>query len=1435
MREHRFHRAKWLIITICCVLNSVSGDNSTPAWSKPEKSISPENNDWIPVQGKCPTCRANRDLDAQSTNEHINQVLSPPAPQQSRLVSPQPSRSPSLQPLRSPSPTPKQLLQFPTQKQTRMLPFGSSFPTFNSPFFNGDNKPYQLQATKLFPQEPQKQFYQYETSSFIKQPYSLPPQQLIQQSPALVQQQISQQRFPGINEPYPFTLPLKSGELTTPKATYQPKIRFPEAEVPKFIPNNKITAQNTDEIQLLYVPVETLQRGRKNMKEQFPPTLQQSFITPQYNLPYQQFSAQPESQFYFPQGYSPPPNFIQQPQTQVLQVPQQPQKSPETIQTNASKNIPQPYFTINSIYNNVPPANLQNLPPKQQADLQFINLLQAGLINPNQLRVPEQQFKTPAQIRPGQFEINNLSPEKAFILQSNADLQNNQATFNDPYTPTTTESAKTTQFLTEKSTFASKQPTTKLRDFDYQYVTSSPQTSASQNQQYVFEQNVLNLPKQVPQQLIPQLPQQRLPQTKLPGGFEEGNSNYPVPHQPPLSFYMEKLHNSKINDVLYLLKDAKTIPVLDAVEQEPPQVFVGPSELQPPKGYIKFELPYLSSLDYNRIEKMVDRLPFFVAPLNFKPPPGYSKIPFPAPHIGSVVLSNSTAVHEALHGKPTEQKYKPTSPPFPTTEFSTTNPQLTSQINSLVETPLSAPVGGLSFKNTFEVSPPALFEQTFKPFSTPPEEITKKPLVPTKITYKPPISTEQPKRVTNRQRKPIYRGYPTTTTTTTTTTEQSTTQFTTTTEPTRKAPEFVKDTDNYVEFAAKGNFNINNGNQPVNPVLTIENAFQQQPPSTTFQPPFQSDKTFDISNFFSTFGNQQSPPKQNIQFPSSDFQSVSSPQNNKFEEINSQFQNSQFQNSPQPTQQQFQQPQFENSQPVNSQPTQNFINENSFQTSKQQSSDYFNPRDQNNQFFNPQQTTNEVTTEAVSSQPNNTQQESQSVNFSNIKPLSQYNPFVKNEETPQNVTEATTSSTTSQSSDNFSFWNQQNQFYNSNPAAVEFFSSPSSFPSSVDTSASTASETKPDTPATTTTSAPESAFGDSQRVSQSNDFSSIESTEKPSTNGYRSRIKQRIQPSRYHQVKHTTEKENIDYQYRGTPSKSSNTDFVIDTSSQSTDTISQSTESPETTTKHRRRRPIKPHVHQVSTESTSASTRGYRTRPNRYQTGSSTERYRARRPTVPNVVTSPPETASSEWVGFGGNNLAPSAPGTNEITPSVDNQQRIDDTKTYSKPATQFWTEPRNQPQSNIDAVPNPSTEDSLKTVAPGQNTVQEVLPAWSDGQKTPFVDQQQFTPFVPPAQNQQFFIEEQQSQNTSDNAAERKDEHQFENKQVNNAVPQTFEEISSTSASVTNRDSIADSSVYPSEKTYDQDIRKDKFLLKDGADGQKKAYDPQDEKKVSL
>ncbi|KOC63161.1 hypothetical protein WH47_02670, partial [Habropoda laboriosa] len=144
------------------------------------------------------------------------------------------------------------------------------------------------------------------------------------------------------------------------------------------------------------------------------------------------------------------------------------------------------------------------------------------------------------------------------------------------------------------------------------------------------------------------------PKSKIRGRHRQRNQyqeqqNYreptttPSPNQPPLSVYMgsssSKTNNVRVSDVLKILKDAKTIAVLDTVGPDTPQVFVGPTSLEPPNGYAKFDLPYLSSIDHNRVERKVDKLPFFVAPLSFDPPPGYSKIPFPSPHIGSVVVN----------------------------------------------------------------------------------------------------------------------------------------------------------------------------------------------------------------------------------------------------------------------------------------------------------------------------------------------------------------------------------------------------------------------------------------------------------------------------------------------------------------------------------------------------------------------------------------------------------------------------------------------------------------------------------------------------------------------------------------------------------------------------------------------------------------------------
>ncbi|XP_011699950.1 PREDICTED: mucin-12-like [Wasmannia auropunctata] len=138
----------------------------------------------------------------------------------------------------------------------------------------------------------------------------------------------------------------------------------------------------------------------------------------------------------------------------------------------------------------------------------------------------------------------------------------------------------------------------------------------------------------------------------------------PSPNQPPLSVYMgsptSRLDTVKVTDVLKLLKHAKTIAVLDTVGPNSPQVFVGPSNLDPPYGYAKFDLPYLSSIDHNRVERKVDKLPFFVAPLSFDPPAGYSKIPFPAPHIGSVVVNNLSETSSESSTPTNEQNPNPT-------------------------------------------------------------------------------------------------------------------------------------------------------------------------------------------------------------------------------------------------------------------------------------------------------------------------------------------------------------------------------------------------------------------------------------------------------------------------------------------------------------------------------------------------------------------------------------------------------------------------------------------------------------------------------------------------------------------------------------------------------------------------------------------------------
>lgn len=159
-------------------------------------------------------------------------------------------------------------------------------------------------------------------------------------------------------------------------------------------------------------------------------------------------------------------------------------------------------------------------------------------------------------------------------------------------------------------------------------------------------------------------PRPRVNQYQEQSNYREVTTT-PSPNQPPLSVYMGSptsrgLDAVKVTDVLKILRNAKTIAVLENVGPSSPQVFVGPSNLDPPYGYAKFDLPYLSSIDHNRVERKVDKLPFFVAPLSFDPPPGYSKIPFPAPHIGSVVVNNLSEPSSESNTPTDEQNPNPT-------------------------------------------------------------------------------------------------------------------------------------------------------------------------------------------------------------------------------------------------------------------------------------------------------------------------------------------------------------------------------------------------------------------------------------------------------------------------------------------------------------------------------------------------------------------------------------------------------------------------------------------------------------------------------------------------------------------------------------------------------------------------------------------------------
>ncbi|XP_075985896.1 uncharacterized protein LOC142983017 [Anticarsia gemmatalis] len=145
------------------------------------------------------------------------------------------------------------------------------------------------------------------------------------------------------------------------------------------------------------------------------------------------------------------------------------------------------------------------------------------------------------------------------------------------------------------------------------------------------------------------------------------------PHQPPLAIFTAKEANKnvpvKVGDVLSSLKNADTIAVLDAVNPlNAPKVFIGPSNLPPPENYVKFELPYLSNIEHT--DNKLKQLPFFVAPLSYNTPNGFAKIPFPSPHVGSVVINSQikesaqTVAPQSTQPKLNENYYSVTPPSY---------------------------------------------------------------------------------------------------------------------------------------------------------------------------------------------------------------------------------------------------------------------------------------------------------------------------------------------------------------------------------------------------------------------------------------------------------------------------------------------------------------------------------------------------------------------------------------------------------------------------------------------------------------------------------------------------------------------------------------------------------------------------------------------------
>ncbi|KAL1462841.1 hypothetical protein WDU94_014647 [Cyamophila willieti] len=572
------------IAAACCtflLISSAAGDTISEEDARWSRQASSERerrvDDWIPVTDPCPTCK--RPLIGEQRPgqpDDISSLLTPPAfgkPRNLPVASQDTFFSPSL-------PKAQNSIQFQPNRPFSLRQTNGVSPSFPQ---QAQPNPFQEPKSQQFFSNPTPQSF-----NFQQQPFFIPPQQSHFPIPNQPRPQFDFIQSPVNGRPQ--TVPPQFNNRPPPKANTFPGVVTPV----------NIGAIQNEEVQLLYVPVETLQKNK--LKDTRPFGKQSSEKGPTFQVP-------PTSQ-----------SVIKDQRFNIGPAEQLNQREPK--------------------------QNFNSLPPQFQSPSSF----QFQQIGDTKFNTGfEQNFRHPGF---QQFSPPQAQPPPAFIRNEN------QNRFEFPQQQTAVSSNEIRQSTPTFNQFVSQTP--------------AP----------TFTNQVQFTPVPVP---------------TLPPN--------PPPHQPPLAVYMERNEKSKITDVLSVLKSAQTIPVLDSVEDESPIVFVGPSSLEPPKGYVKFDLPYLSSIESNRIERKIASLPFFVAPLNFKPPPGYSKVPFPAPHIGSVVISNATVFNEALDGPPNKI-------PFSSVEFTTQTsfPEVTQQ-----ETSPSSPN---FFRETqFNEIPSTTAPSTFKQFT----------------------------------------------------------------------------------------------------------------------------------------------------------------------------------------------------------------------------------------------------------------------------------------------------------------------------------------------------------------------------------------------------------------------------------------------------------------------------------------------------------------------------------------------------------------------------------------------------------------------------------------------------------------------------------------------------------------------------------------------